>query len=527
MPDLETLPLPLPSATNGQLDIKTLETWLWDAACSIRGALDAPKYKDYILPLIFAKRLSDVFDDELARLADEFGDAKTALTLVEKDHGLVRFYIPPQGAWAEIRRSATNVGERVTDALRTISRENQRLQGVIDIVDFNATVSGQRILDDGKLWQLIEIISRHRLGLADAEPDILGRAYEYLLRKFAEGQGQSAGEFYTPKEVGWTIAYLLYPRPGQSVYDPACGSAGLLVKCQLAALEHGQTPGDQEAQPLQLYGQEMNHVTYAIAKMNMIIHDMEGEVAIGDTFRNPKLLDGSRLRKFDLVAANPMWNQDGYTADFYENDPFERFPNMPPASSADWGWAQHIAASLSDAGRAAIVLDTGAVSRGSGSQASNKEKDARRALAQRDWIEGVVLLPENLFYNTTAPGILLLLNKRKPAARQGQIMLINASQAFEKGRPKNFIPDSEIRRIAQTFHAWQPVDQFGQVVNLAEVEQNDWNLSPSRYVNMGEAEQHRDVQSIIDDLATAHAEANALDVELNEILKTLGYQPYG
>ncbi len=526
MPAPETLPLPFPSATNGRLDIKTLESWLWDAACSIRGALDAPKYKDYILPLIFAKRLSDVFDDEMARLAEEFGDAETAQFLVARDHGLVRFYIPPKGAWAEVRRSATNVGERVTDALRAIARENPSLHGVIDIVDFNATVSGQRILDDGKLWQLIEIISRHRLGLADAEPDILGRAYEYLLRKFAEGQGQSAGEFYTPKEVGWTIAYLLDPQPGQAVYDPACGSAGLLVKCQLAALERAPAPDGPEPQPLRLYGQEMNHVTYAIAKMNMIIHDMAGEIAIGDTFRNPKLLDGSRLRKFDLVAANPMWNQDGYAADFYENDPFERFSHVPPASSADWGWAQHIAASLNDAGRAAIVLDTGAVSRASGSQSSNKEKEARRALAQRDWIEGIVLLPENLFYNTTAPGILLLLNKRKPAARQGQIMLINASQAFEKGRPKNFIPDGDIRRIAQTFHAWQPVDQFARVITLAEAEQNDWNLSPSRYVSTGQAEQHRDIQSIIDDLATAHAEAEVLDVELNGILKSLGYQPY-
>jgi len=527
-----------PSAANGHLDIKTLETWLWDAACSIRGALDAPKFKDYILPLIFAKRLSDVFDDEVARLAEEFGDEKTARALVKKDHALVRFYIPPKGRWSEIRQSAANVGERVTDALRAIARENPALQGVIDIVDFNATVSGQRILDDGKLWALIEIISRPRLGLNDAEPDILGRAYEYLLRKFAEGQGQSAGEFYTPKEVGWLMAYLLDPKPGQSVDDPTCGSAGLLIKCQLAARESveadprvGPTAGGDMTPPLRLYGQELNHVTYAIAKMNMIIHDMEGEIVIGDTLRNPKLLDGSKLKRFDLVAANPMWNQDGYTADFYENDPFERFMSIPPASSADWGWVQHMAASLNDpstgsGGRAAIVLDTGAVSRGSGGQGTNKEKDARRALAQRDWIEGVVLLPENLFYNTTAPGIILLLNKHKPAERRGQIMLVNASQEFEKGRPKNFIPDEGLRKIAETYHAWKPAEKFARLITLAEAEQNDFNLSPSRYVDTGEAEQHRDVQSIIDDLASAEADAAALDAEVNTILKSLGYQPY-
>ena len=547
---------PINGRTNGQLDIKTLETWLWDAACSIRGALDAPKYKDYILPLIFVKRLSDVFDDEIARLTEEFGDEKTARALVKKDHSLVRFYIPPKGIWAEIRQSAANVGERVTDAARAIARENPSLQGVIDIVDFNATVSGQRILDDGKLWALIEIISRQRLGLADAEPDILGRAYEYLLRKFAEGQGQSAGEFYTPKEVGWLMAYLLNPQPGQNVYDPTCGSAGLLIKCQLAARDHDghqaqsfgsaqdrpfgsaqdRPFGSAQDTPLQLYGQEFNHVTYAIAKMNMIIHDMEGEIVIGDTLRNPKLLEGSGLKRFDLVTANPMWNQDGYTAGFYENDPFERFTHYPPASSADWGWVQHVAASLNDpsarfasgqgAGRAAIVLDTGAVSRGSGNTGTNKEKDARRALTQKDWIEGVVLLPENLFYNTTAPGIILLLNKRKPAARRGQIILINASQEFEKGRPKNFIPDASIRKIAGAFHRWQNVEKFCRIITLDEAEKNDYNLSPSRYVDTGEAEQHRDVQSIIDDLATLEADAAALDAELKGILQSLGYQPY-
>jgi type I restriction enzyme M protein len=517
-----------------------------------------------------------VFDDEMARLAEEFGDEKTARALVKKDHSLVRFYIQPKGTWSEMRASATHVGERVTDAVRAIARENPSLQGVIDIVDFNATVSGQRILDGGKLWALIEIVSRHRLGLNDAEPDILGRAYEYLLRKFAEGQGQSAGEFYTPKEVGWLIAYLLNPQPGQSVDDPTCGSAGLLVKCQLVARERNRHSeprrvppsvasggSGEESQPetlphslrsgssssaqgdeppLQLYGQELNHVTYAIAKMNMIIHDMEGEIVIGDTLRNPKLLDGSKLKRFDLVAANPMWNQDGYTANFYENDPFERFTQYPPASSADWGWVQHIAASLNDpstepalslskgsgqaGGRAAIVLDTGAVSRGSGGQGTNKEKDARRALTQRDWIEGVVLLPENLFYNTTAPGVILLLDKQKPAERRGQIMLINASQAFEKGRPKNFIPDESIRKIAETFHRWKPVEKFARLITLAEAEQNDFNLSPSRYVDTGEAEQHRAVQSIIDDLATLEADAAALDADVNTILKSLGYQPY-
>ncbi len=500
------------------LDIKILETWLWNAACSIRGAVDAPKFKDYILPLVFVKRLSDVFEDEIKRLSEEFGDGKTALEIVSKDHSLVRFFIPKQAVWSEIRKQTTKIGEKLTDAIRAITKENPKLQGVIDIVDFNATVSGQRIIDDGKLSNMIEIISRHRLGLKDAEPDILGRAYEYLIRKFAEGQGQSAGEFYTPKEVGWIMAYILDPEQGQEVYDPACGSGGLLVKSQLALKEKEK----KISKPLRLYGQEQNHVTYAMAKMNMIIHDMEGDIAIGDTLRNPKFLNGSILKTFDLVVANPMWNQDGYDAEFYESDTFNRFERgYPPASSADWGWAQLMFASLNKNGKAAIVLDTGSVARGSGNKGSNREKEIRKAFVDNDWIEAVLLLPENLFYNTTAPGIILILNKNKPKERKNRIMLINASLEFEKGRPKNLIPDDKVEKIAKTFHDWKSIDKFTKIISNEEAGRNDYNLSPSRYVGNGMEEEYRDVDEILVELAEFEEEREKTDKELNEIMKKI------
>jgi type I restriction enzyme M protein len=500
------------------LDIKTLETWLWNAACSIRGAVDAPKFKDYILPLVFVKRLSDVFEDEIKRLSEEFGDEKTALEIVSKDHSPVRFFIPKQAVWSEIRKQTTKIGEKLTDAIRAIAKENPKLQGVIDIVDFNATVSGQRIIDDGKLSNMIEIISRHRLGLKDAEPDILGRAYEYLLRKFAEGQGQSAGEFYTPKEVGWIMAYILDPEQGQEVYDPACGSGGLLVKSQLALKEKEK----KISKPLRLYGQEQNPVTYAMAKMNMIIHDMEGDIAIGDTLRNPKFLNGSILKTFDLVVANPMWNQDGYDTEFYEADTFNRFESgYPPASSADWGWIQLMFASLNKSGKAAIVLDTGSVARGSGNKGSNREKEIRKAFVDNDWIEAVLLLPENLFYNANAPGIILILNKNKPKERKNRIMLINASLEFEKGRPKNFIPDDKIKKIAKTFHNWKNIDKFTKIITNEEAEKNDYNLSPSRYVGNGKEEEYRDVDEILVELAELEEERQKTDRELNEIMKKI------
>lgn len=500
------------------LDIKTLETWLWNAACSIRGAVDAPKFKDYILPLVFMKRLSDVFEDEIKRLSEEFGDRKTALEIVSKDHSLVRFFIPKQAAWSEIRKQITKIGEKLTDAIRAIAKENPKLKGVVDIVDFNATVSGQRIIDDGKLSNMIEIISRHKLGLKDAEADILGRAYEYLLRKFAEGQGQSAGEFYTPKEVGWIMAYILDPEQGQEVYDPACGSGGLLVKSQLALKEKEK----KISKPLRLYGQEQNYVTYAMAKMNMIIHDMEGDIAIGDTLRNPKFLEGSVLKTFDLVVANPMWNQDGYDTEFYEADTFNRFEGgYPPASSADWGWIQLMFASLNKNGKAAIVLDTGSVARGSGNKGSNREKEIRKAFVDNDWIEAVLLLPENLFYNTTAPGIILILNKNKPKERKNRIMLINASLEFEKGRPKNFITDDKIEKIVKVFHDWKNIDKFTKIISNEEAERNDYNLSPSRYVGNGKEEEYRDIDEILFELAELEEERQKTDRELNEIMKKI------
>jgi type I restriction enzyme M protein len=497
------------------LDIKTLETWLWDAACSIRGAVDAPKFKDYILPLIFIKRLSDVFEDEIKKLSEEFGDEKTALEIVSKDHSLVRFYIPKKATWPEIRKQTTKIGEKLTDAVRAIAKENQKLQGVIDIVDFNATVSGQRIIDDGKLSSLIEIISRHRLGLKDAEPDILGRAYEYLLRKFAEGQGQSAGEFYTPKEVGWIMAYILNPEQGQGVYDPACGSGGLLIKSQLALKEKAK----KISKPLQLYGQEQNHVTYAMAKMNMFIHDMEGDIAIGDTLRNPKFLKGSSLRTFDLVVANPMWNQDGYAEEFYEADTFNRFEyGYAPASSADWGWVQLMFASLNDDGKAAIVLDAAAVTRGS-LQASNKEKEIRKKFIENDYIEAVLLLPENIFYNTPAQGIIIVLNKDKK--RKGKILLINASQEFVKETPKNIISEEAIKKIPSVYHKWSNVKHFSTVISIKDAANEDYNLNPAKYISNGEQKGLKDIDEIMVELSELEEAKKDEEIKLTKIIDSV------
>ena len=531
--------------TNHYNEDKSLEQWLWDAACSIRGAKEAAKYKDFILPLVFCKRLCDVFDDEVNRIAKEVGGRAKAFKLVKRDKKLVRFYIPlepadpEQPVWSVIRKLADKIGENLTTHLRAIADENPPLKGIIDRVDFNATTHGQRDISDDRLSALIEQISLKRLGLNDVEPDIIGRSYEYLIRKFAEGSGQSAGEFYTPKEVGMVIARIMAPEPGMEIYDPCCGSAGLLIKCQMVLDEQMDLRSRKNYAPLKIYGQEYIATTWAMANMNMIIHDLEGVIEIGDTFKNPKFrrdllgfgnLTG--LKTFDRVVANPMWNQDWFAEKDYDADELGRFPKgagFPGKQSADWGWVQHILASLNDpstgsgqAGRAAVVLDTGAASRGSGSANTTKEKQVRQWFVDNDLIEGVIYLPENLFYNTTAAGIILFLNRAKPAKHKNKLFLLNASREFEKGDPKNYITDEGIARIAETFKAWREVDKFSRIVSRDEIVKNDYNISPSRYIHTADGEEYRPIAEIVNELEEFESQVRDTDESLKKILASLG-----
>jgi type I restriction enzyme M protein len=417
--------------------------------------------------------------------------------------------------------------------VRGVSRANPRLAGVIDVTDFNATTAGQRIISDEHLHELVQVLNQYRLGLHDVEPDILGRAYEYLLRKFAESQGQSAGEFYTPRMVGVLMARLLDPQPGMSVYDPACGSGGLLIKSHLRLVEtHGEQKNGHKSlpstiAPLRVFGQEINPTTFAMARMNAFIHDIEAEITLGDTMRNPRFLqeDGS-LRRFDRVTANPMWNQN-FPTEVYENDPFERFSRgIPPGSSADWGWVQHMAASLGPNGRIAVVLDTGSVSRGSGNQGSNRERDIRKRFVEGDMvtkgdlIEAVILLPENLFYNTTAPGIIMLLNKNKQ--HQGKILLINANQLFFKGRPKNELTSEHVSQIVTLYREWKTQEGLSAIVTNTETARNDYNLSPSRYVSTNDNEQVLPLEEAVVLLEEAEEERAEVDKALYEVLVKLG-----
>jgi type I restriction enzyme M protein len=510
---------------------KSMEQMLWDAACSIRGEKDAPKFKDYLLPMVFLKRLSDVFDDEIARLAEDYGNRETALAIAAADHTVVRFYMPPEARWAIISgrekfewpkdEAPRDIGEHLTKAIRAVVKQNPDLDGTINVVDFAAERNGERDVNPAKLREVVETFSdpRYRLGLADVEPDFLGRAYEYLLRKFAEGSGQSAGEFFTPTEVGFLMAYLLRPRPGEEVHDYACGSAGLLIKQQIVCRELDPL----SKVPLKLFGQELQAESFAIGKMNGIIHDMAVEIARGDTMINPKFKTAQGLiRTFDVVVANPMWNQP-FDPDRLSADPFDRFRTAGGVTTGkgDWAWLQHTLACMKPNGRAAVVLDTGAVTRGSGSKNEDRERNIRKWFVDHDLIDGVILLPDNLFYNTSAAGIIVVLNKRKPEARKGRITLVNASKRVKKGKPKNYLPDEAVKGIAGLFVGAVPVDGEVAVITTEQAIDADYNLSPSRWVGQTDASIHRSIKDILKDLAALDETAVKIDRSLHTMLAAL------
>jgi type I restriction enzyme M protein len=511
---------------------KPMEQMLWDAACSIRGEKDAAKFKDYLLPLLFLKRLSDVFDDEIDRLAEDYGDRATALEIVEGDHSLLRFYVPQEARWAVLSGRETyawpndaakpkDIGEHLTKAVRAVVKQNPGLAGVIDVVDFAAERNGERDINPAKLRSVVETFSdpRYRLGLADVEPDFLGRAYEYLLRKFAEGSGQSAGEFFTPTEVGFLMANILRPKPGEVCHDYACGSAGLLVKLQLVCKELNPL----SKVPLQLTGQELQAESYAVAKMNGIIHDMEIEIARGDTMINPKFrTPEGKVRTFDIVVANPMWNQP-FAPDIFANDPFDRFRSSGGITTGkgDWAWLQHTVACMGEHGRAAVVLDTGAVTRGSGSKNEDKERNIRKWFVEQDLIDGVILLPENLFYNTPAAGVIVVLNKRKPTTRKGKIVLVNASRHVKKGKPKNYIPEEDIRHLAALYLKGEAIDSEVTVITSLQAQEADYSLSPSKWVGQGDTTDHRPIKAIVAELLQLSSESSLIDQRLAKMMVRL------
>jgi len=481
-----------------------LEQFLWKAADILRGAVRPERYGTYMLPLLFFKRLSDVWMEEYEQALQKYRNKDAA-----KQNFVHRFMIPEGCFWADVRKEAKNLGQRLNIVLEKIAKSNPELEGVINRTDFNQ----QEEIPQDRLIKLIEHFSQYTLGNTSVPADILGNAYEYLLKQFNEIAPQRAGEFYTPREVVRVMVQILNPSEGDEVYDPCCGSGGMLIFSYYHLASRGKDP-----KKLFLYGQELNAETWAMAKMNVALHGLEAEIKQADTLADPKFLEGPGLKKFDIAITNPMWNQDGYR-EVIENDRFGRFPyGIAPNGAADWGWIQHMLASLKPNGRMSIVLDQGALFRG------GAEGEIRKKIVGEDLIECIVALPEKIFYNTGAPGCLIFLNKNKPKERKGKILFIYGAKNFEKQRNMNRLRDEDIDNIANAQNKFTDIAKYAGVVHLDKIKENDFNLSVTRYIDVFGEEEPIDVAQVWGELKRLETERQAIDGKLKGYLKELGYE---
>jgi type I restriction enzyme M protein len=492
----------------GRGDIDAL---LKRAADLIRTRVD---YK-FILILLFMKRISDKWEIEFEEaykeaLADGLGEEEAKAEAKRDEYHL--FNLPEEFLWENLRRNVSGLTEQFSKALKAIAERNPELKDVVDSVDFVQFASSRENAET--LRQLVELFSEKKLNHVSA--DVLGDAYEWILRYFAPTKAKE-GEIYTPREVIKLLIEILDPKPMESVYDPACGSGGMLIE----AFKHvEEKDGFEEAQKLFLFGQEVNQRTIALAKMNMYIHDIrDAHLEFGDTFLYPKFKEGEGIRQFDVVLANPPWNQDGYDEEVLKKGEFwkQRFSyGFVPRQSADWAWIQHMLASAKHNGsRVGIVIDNGCLFRG------GKEKAIRSALLseKHDLVECVILLPEKLFYNTSAPGAIIIFNLHKPAERKGKVLFINASKEAEQHpevRKLNRLGDGNIKRIAEAFKSFSEEKGFSRVVSLKEIEQNDSNMNVTLYVM-------QDEESEGINIAKEYAELKELERQRQEVANKLEY----
>jgi len=487
---------------NEKLSLQELEHFLWQSADILRGPIEISEYKNYILALLSYKRLSDVYLEEYKENLEKYGDETIAR---EKFH---RFTIPEGCLWDDVRKVGQNVGEKLNEVMDKITKENPELEGVLNRTDFN----DKEKLSESRVVKLVGHFSKHRLGNKNVSADMLGQAYEYLIKQFADTAGKKGGEFYTPREVVEVLVKIVSPAEGDEVYDPCCGSAGMLIESYYHLKNRGRNP-----EKLFLFGQEINVFTWAIAKMNVILHNMDAEIHHGDTFADPKFLDGGQLRTFDIVLANPMWNQDGYR-EAMENDRFGRFKyGIAPDNYADWGWIQHMLASLNEQGKMGIVLDNGVLFRG------GSEGKIRKKVVEADLVECVIALPEKLFYNTGAPGCLLILNKNKPAELKSKTLFIYAGKEFEKLKNMNRLREEDIQKIVDAYHNWDDVEKYARVVEVDEIRENDYNLSVTRYVDIFDEEEPIDIPQVLHELKELKKDWQDIEDKLNDYLTELGY----
>lgn len=489
---------------NQELEQKALEKYLWGAATTLRGTIDAGDYKQYIFPLLFFKRISDVYDEEFEKALDESDGDMEYAAFAENHH----FQIPEGARWQDVRETTVNIGQALQSAMRAIEQANpDTLQGIFG----DASWTNKERLSDAMLTNLIEHYSQHTLNLANVPDDKLGNAYEYLIKEFADDSGHTAAEFYTNRTVVKLMTMIMDPQPGESVYDPTCGSGGLLLNCALHLKDEGK-----EYRTLKLYGQEINLLTSAIARMNMFMHGIEEfEIVRGDTLANPGLIENGELKKFNVILANPPYSIKSWDRQSFENDPYGRnLWGTPPQGCADYAFQQHIQKSLNlGNGRSISLWPHGILFR-------DAERDMRRKMIEEDLVECVIGLGPNLFYNSPMEACLLITKTKKDESKKGKILFINAVKEAKQESTMGYLLPEHINTIFDAYQRFETIENFSLLADNQDVLDKNANMAINLYVRP-DAWQKSDGISFPNSYIQWQESSKTLKASMNTLFKEL------